>query len=216
MIKFLKKDLRWTIWIIVTILLSIFWWIFFQSQLQIPITNNINKSNNVVNSWYIISNNVWQIAIWDNNKQIQNKLPTKLEENQNQQWHECESQLRAFYRRLSRNDIKWSYSMFDEYLMKSQYFSENRLQYFINNIVHLNSIEIQNLEKIYIDDSVYIARCEFNFKLKYIDKNKNNDVIELWKVTLIKDKSKYNIFKLWELKCIDLSCENNYLIKWNM
>lgn len=182
------------------------------SQNNILQTNSWNISQNI-SSWNInIQSNNWQIAIWSNNNLVQNKLPTEIEEKQTKQWEECETTLRALFRRLNRNDFESSFALFDEHLSKSKYFSIGNLKRFRTDFVTWD-LEIWELNRKFIDNSVFVARCEFDFKLRYINKNDWKDKIEMWKWVVLKDKDKVDKFQIWELKCLDVKCENNPLLK---
>jgi len=183
------------------------------SQNNILQTNSWNISQNI-SSWNInIQSNNWQIAIWSNNNLVQNKLPTEIEEKQTKQWEECETTLRALFRRLNRNDFESSFALFDEHLSKVKYFSIENLKRFKTDFVIWN-LEIFDIKRVpkWIDDSKFVARCEFEYQLKYIsdvDKKWKN---ESWKWVVLKDKDKTDKFQIWELKCnYDVKCDKSNL-----
>lgn len=192
--------LWWFIAIIVMLILGI----FFSNSWYIQ-NNNIDNSQSINISW-----NSWQVAIWDNNKLIQNKIPTSTEENEYNQWAECETTFRAFIRRLNRDDFDYAYSLFDKYLSKVKYFSVENLKEFKLSFVKTD-LEIWEISKKFIDNSKFVSRCEFGFKLRYINKKDWKDRIEMWKWVVLKNKDEVDYFQIWELKCLDKKCENNPL-----
>lgn len=197
--------LWWFLWVLFAIIIALITWIFFSNTSWNIENNNINNSQNIN-----ITSNSWQIAIWDDNTLIQNKLPTNTEQKQYKQWEECETTFRAFIRRINRNDFEYAHNLFDKYLKTSTYFSIENLEKFKTKFVQ-KDLEIWEINKKFIDDSDFVSRCEFDFKLRYLNKNDWKDKIEMWKWVVLKNKDEVNYFQIWELKCLDKKCENNPL-----
>lgn len=213
--KFLNffENKAW-LWWFLALIFVIIWWIFFSNSWNIEntiINNSWTTENNNNNSQNInITSNSWQIAIWDDNTLIQNKTPTNTEQKQDKQWEECETTFRAFIRRINRNDFEYAHNLFDKYLKTSTYFSIENLEKFKTKFVQ-KDLEIWEINKKFIDDSDFVSRCEFDFKLRYLNKNDGRDRIEMWKWVVLKNKDEVDYFQIWELKCLDKKCENNPL-----
>jgi hypothetical protein len=105
----------------------------------------------------------------DNANLIQNINPTETKKQQDNQWQECETVFRSFFRRVNNDNFESAYSLFDEHLKKLNYFSVNNLKKFKQGYVK-KDLEIWELIRKFIDNSKFVARCEFDFKLRYINK----------------------------------------------
>lgn len=140
---------------------------------------------------------------------------TKTKELTDSQWQECETKLRAFYRRLDRKDIPGARNMFDEHMLKSDVFSEKRLSNFTNEVISGDFMFV-DIQRQWIDDTSFVARCEFQYRLKYIDKRTGKANNELWFGVVIKNKDVTQDFQIGQLSCRDKSCENWPLVKANI
>jgi hypothetical protein len=200
------------LWWFLALILVIIWWLFFSNSwgIQKNIINN-SQNNNIVENLKQVSN--WDnntIIQWNNNTVLQQKSPTTTEEKEFGQWSECETTFRAFIRRINRNDFDYAFSLFDKYLRKIEYFSVENLKNFKQNFVKTN-LEIWEINKKFIDNSKFVSRCEFDFKLRYLNKIDWRDRIEMWKWVVLKNKDEVDYFQIWQLKCLDKKCENNPL-----
>lgn len=167
--------------------------------------------NNISNSWSISG----VMVVWEKNSvSVTNnelKSPTVTEEAQSAQWGKCETKLRAFYRRLDRDDIKSARGLFDDHMIKENVFLEDRLKKFILDRVAWIFF-LEKIQRWWIDNSDYVDRCEFNYFLRYTDKKLQILRNEWWHAVILMDKDKVSDFQIGQLTCFDKNCEDSPLV----
>ncbi len=191
------------------LLIAVVWWAFFPNEKPWNVTTtNGEKSLEITTT----KGEKSPIISGSHNTVSYVETPTKTKESMDLQWQECETKLRAFYRRLDRKVIPSARNMFDEHMLKSEVFLEERLNRFTSAILSGNFI-LDSIERQWIDDTAYVSRCEFQYRLKYIDKRTGGMRNELWFGVVIKNKDKTSDFQIGQLSCRDKICENWPLVK---
>lgn len=115
-------------------------WIFFSSSSGDKIHTTISTLDSSINNQngtgnISITNNSSPVIVGTNNEITYAKMPTSIEEKNEKQWQECETKLRAFYRRLDRKNVSYARDLFDEHLRVDSVFESERLFKFTNERV---------------------------------------------------------------------------------
>lgn len=216
----LKKFSKTQLFIWITLLASIIWifWPFLFSNWDEIEFNSATEHGNINNQKWnnnVVVNTIetgWNVTITENivNNITENKIPTKIEEEKEKQWDECKMVFDAFIRRLNRSDYSWAYKMLDKHMKRVDFFSVDSLKIFKESFVKTD-LEIWSFDRKSTANSDFVARCEFHFNLRYLNRIDDKDRIEMWKWVVLKNKDEVNYFEIGELKCLDKKCENNPL-----
>lgn len=215
-LKFFFERHSWLWWFlqfVLALLLAIGWFfVWKQYQLAISQTWNGNKIAMVNNwSWVLEVKTMANQIIWDVNYWDIIKQPTKAEEKNSQMQIDAKTNLETFFDRRERGDIEKAYIQLDTEIASSEYFQTGNLMRFKNEYLKW---------KFYLDEltpqgdcktSIFVDRCEFNFKLRYVSKLRNKSITEKRYAKMLINKDKFDYFKVWSLSCIDKNCENNPL-----
>lgn len=204
-------DWEWIIGTLITIVLSIIWWLYFSDN-EPSQANDWNNNIQVAQDSGTINLNVNQ-AWWDiyNVKGNFIKNSTEIENEYKKMQFSAKTNLEAFFRRRERGDILGASRQLDKYMLPSPFFQTWNMTKFITEYLVWGFYLDEILPLWDCQSSKYIDRCEFDFKLRYVNKQLKRKVIEKWHVEMLINKDEYDYFKVWKLNCIDKNCENNPL-----